>query len=285
MRQLLASARQGFILEQVRLEGQVTVAALSRELQVSDETIRRDIGRLDSEGLLHKVHGGAVSIPGNCLEEVYEKRLEQNVPEKMAIAACAAGLVRENDVIGLDTGATIDWLCRVLPDVKNLTVITASVSALNILMERVQNGEIHPRIIFLGGEVNCENRYTQGHMTTQALQRFSLDKCFVAATAVSLSGISMYDLYDGEYSAALIGQSASSCYLGASEKTGKEALMRVCGLEKLRHFITDDCFPIPAEMRRYLDTVGVSCHIVSVCETGTPASQRRDGDTHEEDRP
>lgn len=260
---MLASKRQELILNRLSQWGQITVADISSELGVSSETIRRDINLLSAKNLLSKVHGGAIALKGNRLEPSYDERSEQNIDEKRAIGIYASGFVRDNQVIGIDTGATLDWFCRALPMLKNLSIVTSSISALEILMERSAKGEIAPQIIFLGGQVNCSNRYTQGPMAVEMLEKLSLDACFIAATAISPTGIKMYDLWDGAMTGALMEKSACTYYLGDSSKAGHEALYKVCGLEKLSHYITDEKRPIPESLSKALESAGVRCHIVS----------------------
>lgn len=260
---MLATERQRIILEATHRDGQVLVGQLAAELNVSDETIRRDISYLNEVGAIRKVHGGAVPIAKNQFEDTYEIRVDIDREEKEKIGKYANQFINSNDVIAIDSGATLDWLALAINGVENLTIITCSISAIDILVKKQNSGDFSGRIIFLGGEVNCRSNAVEGGLTNEMLSRFSIDKAFIAATSISNNGVRMYHIEDGIFSSLLIKNSAMVFILSASHKFGKESLYKVCDLEAVHHIITDEKNKISEKLLRALDEAGVQLHVVS----------------------
>src|SRR3954468_21139365 len=131
---MLASQRQQLILEEVRRRGAVRVSELTELLDVSDMTIRRDLDVLSASGLVDKVHGGA-TVPGRLSADDlgFEAKSTRQLEEKDAIARAAAELVEPGQAVGLTAGTTTWRLAHHLLDVPDLTVVTNSIQAANVL--------------------------------------------------------------------------------------------------------------------------------------------------------
>jgi DeoR family glycerol-3-phosphate regulon repressor len=112
---LLGATRQSAILKAVTARGSCTVTELARELDVSGETIRRDIRVMARQGLVRKVHGG-VSVPDQLRESSFRQRLMENAEAKQAIARLAAAQVQSGDSLMMDTGSTTAYIARELAD-------------------------------------------------------------------------------------------------------------------------------------------------------------------------
>ena len=130
---MLPIERQNRIMEILSVEGAVTVSKLSAELDVTEETIRRDLEKLEKNESLRRTHGGAVPIDGTTFELSLEKRKHTNVEEKARLAKTAAGFVASGDTIFLDASTTTFYMARELKKVRNITVITNSVRVINEL--------------------------------------------------------------------------------------------------------------------------------------------------------
>src|SRR5487761_130656 len=130
---MLARHRQSLILQAVRSDGSARVSDLTQRLGVSDMTIRRDLEVLARDGLIEKVHGGAV-LPGSPAshEPGFEAKLVLERPEKTAIARAAAGLVRPGTAIAIAAGTTTFSLAQCLLDVPGLTIVTNSLRVANL---------------------------------------------------------------------------------------------------------------------------------------------------------
>ncbi|MGH3492885.1 MAG: DeoR/GlpR family DNA-binding transcription regulator, partial [Sciscionella sp.] len=131
---MLARQRQVVILDEVRRTGAVRVSDLVERLGVSDMTVRRDLDVLAGRGLVEKVYGGATSMVGRSTDEPgFEAKSVRALPEKEAIAARAAAIVRPGTAIGLSAGTTTWTLAHLLDDVESLTVVTNSIKVADVL--------------------------------------------------------------------------------------------------------------------------------------------------------
>src|SRR6202451_55183 len=130
---MLARHRQSLILQAVRNDGSARASDLTQQLGVSDMTIRRDLEVLAKDGLVEKVHGGAV-LPGSHggHEPGFEDKLVLERPEKTSIARTAAGLVRPGTAIAIAAGTTTFALAQCLLDVPGLTIVTNSLRVANL---------------------------------------------------------------------------------------------------------------------------------------------------------
>ncbi|WMT40121.1 DeoR/GlpR family DNA-binding transcription regulator [Paenibacillus sp. D2_2] len=130
--------RRQTILAQLSKEGKVQVHDLAGIFNVSTETIRRDLDRLEKEGKLRKVYGGAVQTRSEWIEPTFMKRSQMHHAEKQSIGRLAASLVREGETILLDNGTTTLEIMRELKHRADVTVITNSVPVLTSALEDFQ---------------------------------------------------------------------------------------------------------------------------------------------------
>ena len=130
---MLARHRQSLILQAVRSDGSARVSDLTQRLGVSDMTIRRDLEVLARDGLVEKVHGGAV-LPGSPAshEPGFEAKLVLERPEKTSIARAAASMVTPGTAIAIGSGTTTFALAQCLLDVPGLTIVTNSLRVTNL---------------------------------------------------------------------------------------------------------------------------------------------------------
>ncbi len=126
---MFAIERQQLILEKLKEDGAVSVSKLSLEFSVAEETIRRDLEKLEKQEKLLRTHGGAVPIDDNKHEPSLEKRRKINVEGKEKVAALAADLVSPGDTIFLDASTTTFYIARELKKMKNITVVTNSLDS------------------------------------------------------------------------------------------------------------------------------------------------------------
>ena len=127
---MLAAERRNLILEKLQEERRVVVSELSSQFGVSEETIRRDLDKLDKEGYAVKSYGGAVIREGLSLDLPFNVRKNTNVGSKQKMAEIVASLVREGDHIFLDASTTDVFIARALKEKEHLTVVTNSVEIL-----------------------------------------------------------------------------------------------------------------------------------------------------------
>ena len=135
---MLARLRRKQILEELRAKGGVRLTELSEELSVSEMTIRRDLDALQKDGLIERVHGGAVLAQFGTEEPGFEKKVLREHDEKAAIAERAAALVKPGSAVALSAGTTTHALASRLSTSEGLTVVTNSMNVWNELHRRRQ---------------------------------------------------------------------------------------------------------------------------------------------------
>ena len=150
---MLARHRQSLILQAVRSDGSARVSDLTQQLGVSDMTVRRDLEALARDGLIEKVHGGAVlpGTPTSSHEPGFEAKLVLEQPEKAAIGRAAASLVKPGTAIALSAGTTTFALAQCLLDVPGLTIVTNSLRVMNLFSSARPTNGSHTSVILTGG--------------------------------------------------------------------------------------------------------------------------------------
>jgi DeoR/GlpR family transcriptional regulator of sugar metabolism len=178
---MLARQRHQEILDRVGRAGAVRVTELARSLGVAEETIRRDLEKLDSEGKLVRTHGGAVSLPEDRREVPFDVRRGTHSAEKESVARAAARFVDEGDVIALDASSTAYCLARALPD-RPLTVLTNSMEVATLLMARPK-----VQVVSTGGMLDVASQSFVGSFAEEALLRLHIGKLFLSSKGVDLA--------------------------------------------------------------------------------------------------
>lgn len=238
---MLAEARRMQILDLISRagEGGVSVIGLSRQLSVSEMTIRRDLDWLEERAIVKRVHGGAIAYPSTVPEKPFDDRLLESSPQKKSIGWAAAQLVNDGDRIILDAGTTMQQIARNLTCKNDLTVITNNLPA---VLELARCPNI--KTFILGGELKHKELCTVGGMMKSDLGRFSADKYFMSVAGFSLkNGLTDPDLYEVEGKQSMM-QAAERVILAAdSSKWGIAALVKIAPLSEVDQLVTDDDLP------------------------------------------
>lgn len=227
--------RKKTILEQLMKEEKVQVFLLSEQLSVSPETIRRDLDRLDKEGMLKKVYGGAVKARTESWEPPFIQRTQINHTEKESIGKLAASLVKEGETIMIDNGTTTIEVIRYLRDRSDVTIVTHSVPALLLAMEMFKG-----RIVFAGGEIDVHLQSAGGALTERVLQQFKVHKAFISVGGISLvDGITDYDLKEVSISRKMMERAEEVIVLADHSKLGISTFAQIASLQEVSMIITD----------------------------------------------
>ncbi|WP_337102211.1 DeoR/GlpR family DNA-binding transcription regulator [Paenibacillus sp. YIM B09110] len=238
--------RRMTILNHLEMEGKVQVHRLSEQLSVSTETVRRDLDRLEKEGKLRKVYGGAVKMRMELVEPPFLKRTQMMKAEKASIGKLAASLVEDGETIMVDNGTTTIEILPYLRDRTNITLITHSIPVLNLAMETFRG-----TIIFAGGEVNPEYQATTGSLTDRMLDQFKVNKAFISLGGISLAdGITDYHLAEAAISRKMMQRAEESILVADHSKFGMSTFARVARLEEISMLITDAGCP-----KEWIDTM------------------------------
>jgi DeoR/GlpR family transcriptional regulator of sugar metabolism len=211
---MLTTQRKQAILAALKRDGQVVAKTLSESFGVSEDTVRRDLRELAAEGLLQRVHGGA--LPASAAVGNFVQRQDIGVPAKRAIAAQAASMISPGQVIILDGGTTCVELARCLPHTLDITVVTHSPS---IAIELVA----HPRaeVVLIGGRLFKHSVVAVGAAAIEAMAHIRADTYFMGVTGVHpTQGFSTGDLEEAYVKRALAARAAEVVVLASTEKLG-----------------------------------------------------------------
>jgi DeoR family glycerol-3-phosphate regulon repressor len=247
------AARHDAILNEVSNTGSCTVAGLARRLDVSGETIRRDIKRLASQGLVRKVHGGA-TLPAPLHEASFAQRMGENAAAKEAIAGAAAAHIVDGETLAFDTGTTTAYVARALAGRRDLLVVTNSLDIGRTLAGTAGPGR--NRVFMAGGELNAELGCALGASAAEFVSQFRVRTAFLSAGAIdAVDGLTDFDMAEAEFSRTLIEAAERVFVVADHTKFGKRALVRACAIDRIDVLITDAA--PPPDLARQLDDAGV----------------------------
>ena len=235
MKHLVANSRKQFILETLKKTGGIKISELAKKLGKSRMTITRDLDELAKDGLLLRVHGGAVSNISRGYEPPYFSRKGLRTGAKQAIANMANELITEGNTLILDVGSSTRELAQLLKKRKNLTVITPS---LEHAMELAGNSLI--KLIVTGGVVRVGEMSIVGPISENTINEFNVDKAFIGAGGIDLkAGLTEYNTEDAQVKKSIIENSKQSIVLADSTKLGNVTFSKVISLEQIDILITD----------------------------------------------
>ncbi|MGG4033880.1 DeoR/GlpR family DNA-binding transcription regulator [Paenibacillus cisolokensis] len=243
--------RRKYILEQLTRDERVKVAELAEKFRVSTETVRRDLDRLEKDGILKKVYGGAVKSRAEGWEPPFVSRAEMLAKEKETIGRLAASLVKDGETVMIDHGTTTLEVLRYLGDRKHVTVVTHSVPLLLLAMEMFAG-----RIIFIGGEVSPRQQSVAGPIAEAMLKQLKVNKAFISVGGISLNeGITDYDLNEVSISRLMIERAEEVVVLADHTKFGKITFANIAPLKDVSMIITDE--QCPEEWMKKLTEKGI----------------------------
>lgn len=233
---MLAQERYKYIIESLNRDYAVKVSKLIKELNVSIETIRRDLEHLEKEGVLDRVYGGAVPKKITVDKLSFEKREEEFKEEKLEIASIAMRYIVEGQSIALNDSTTNVEIAKQLKGkFKNITVITNSLA----IATELANSQ-GTKVILAGGLLNNKEYAFYGEFAKNILSNFIVDRAFIGVGGVSLNrGITDYDIYTVEIQKILIEMSNEAIILADSSKIENVSLTKISDLEDISFIITD----------------------------------------------
>jgi len=235
---LLSNKRQAEIIKIVRTRGSCSIGELARQLDVSDETIRRNVKVLSANGLLEKVRGG-VMVPHAVSEPAFPFRMSENKEAKQRIAATIAGLVQDGDSLILDNGSTTAYIAQALTSHQNLFVVTNSVVIANILAIRPGN-----RVFMAGGELRNHDGGAFGPEALDFVKNFEVGRAIFSSAAIHPEkGFLVHHLCEAEFARAIVARSERTYVAADSSKFGRRAPLRMCEPSDVDELITDTAPP------------------------------------------
>jgi DeoR/GlpR family transcriptional regulator of sugar metabolism len=235
-----ADKRRHAILAQLAQQQAVRVTELSRAFSVSEVSVRRDLSWLERQGVLRRIHGGAVPVPNARVQQSQDgPKLSAHAAEKASIGRAAAELVRPGERLLFDSGTTVLEVARHLPpDLResgNLTVITSS---LPIVRELGPCKGIH--LILLGGVYLPQYEVVVGPQTVAQLEGLHADKLFLGADGLtSAKGVTAANVLEAEVDRAAIAAASQVIIVADSSKIGLIGLTTILSLNDVKKLITD----------------------------------------------
>ncbi|MCZ1268849.1 MULTISPECIES: DeoR/GlpR family DNA-binding transcription regulator [Paenibacillus] len=232
---MLAAERYDRIVEMVNVKGSMRVSELSEHCRVTEETIRRDLDRLEQAGRLRRSHGGAVSVKEEQPEIPYRVRETTHAEEKKRIAQSALSMIRPGDRILLDASTTAGYMAANMPDMP-LTVLTNSIQVATELSSREKI-----EVISTGGQLAQRSLSFVGPLAERSLETYHVDKLFLSCKGVHLEGggISESNELQARLKQKMVGISDQVILLADTSKFGVRAFARVTGLNAVHAVITD----------------------------------------------
>jgi len=229
--------RQQYILDQLQKQGSVKIADISKKINVSRETIRKDIYTLDKQGLVRALRGGA-TVPQSVDETKYGKRQHEAISEKNQIATNALRLLHDGESIFLDYGTTTFQVAEEIKrsHLTNLTVITNSTFVLNSLqfVENIQ-------IVLLGGTMRTSEGSLSGPITLDNINNLYADIGFFGCGGIDLqAGITNHYIEEVEVSKKMMSHCRMNVVLADHTKFEKNALYKTADIKDTDVIITDN---------------------------------------------
>lgn len=249
--------RQEEIFNYIAKSNVVTIQEISRALNISQSTIRRDLRALEDDKRIVSFHGGVSVSTGYG---TFSERTSKNIDAKRIIASAAANIVENNDFLYIGGGSTTYEFAEVLSQRKNLKNVTIVCSAMNIARCFVGSGIF--KVIVPGGELLAEDESMASQMTIDVLRSYNFTKAFVGTQAVNMKNgytLPKYDLCRlkqtvEEHSRELI-------LLCDHSKIGNISAYKVCDISKVNILITD-AFPESEDELTKMESGGV--HVIRV---------------------
>lgn len=223
------------IEEFINSKGFVTMEEIREEFSIAMPTVRKDISELANQKLIEKVYGGAKSIvkPAGRMH-IFKNREVVNVAEKNEIAHKAAKIIKDGDVIYIDSGTTAANIIKHIVG-KHVTVITSNLAAVNAISE-AEDVEVY----VLGGKLNKDTMSVDTSSACKQISRFNIDKAFMAATGYSIEGgIAQDSPTECEFKKYVLTVATECCLIIDSSKIGKKALVRYANAEDIKTIITN----------------------------------------------
>ncbi|MFI3169939.1 MAG: DeoR/GlpR family DNA-binding transcription regulator [Faecalibacterium sp.] len=251
---MLAQERRNLILERLQEEKRVVVSALSHEYSVSEETIRRDLERLEKDGFAIKSYGGAVLNEDVNIDMPFNVRKKRNISGKQKIARIVERLVEHNEHITLDASSTSVFIAKALRGKNKLTVVTNS---LEVMVELSDVPDWN--IISVGGNLREGYLALVGSRALDTFRAYHVEKAFVSCKGLDLQAGVTDGNEDFAQAKSVMLQSAKERYLVVdSSKFDAIAFAHIADLTQITAIVTDVC--PPEQWLLYCEQNNIKCY-------------------------
>lgn len=250
---MLAVERRNLILEKLQDEKKVVVSELSALFDVSEETIRRDLDKLDKEGLATKSYGGAVLNENTSLDMPFNVRKKRNMKGKQMIADIVSGLIQEGEHIIVDPSTTAVSIVKALKNRKRLTVITNSIEVL-VELSDVSGWDV----ISTGGTLRENYLALVGPKATDVIRSFHADKVILSCKGIDLEkGITDANEMFSQVKQTMLKSAKQRILVVDHTKFNNIAFSKICDFTSIDLVVTD--IRPSDEWIRYFEEKGIEC--------------------------
>ncbi len=245
-------SRRKKILERIQETGEVMVAGLSKEFDVSEVTIRNDLEHMERKNLLIRARGGAIHSDNHVgIDQRLTEKNKLHTREKMAIGKKAASLIHEGETIIVDSGSTTAEIIKHLGGMRQLNVITNALNIVNLLMTHSQINVIIP-----GGYLRQNSMSLVGPLAENNLRSFYVDKLFLSTDGCDTrQGIYTPNIDEAHLNSIMISISKEVILVLDSSKFKRKSLAFICTIDKIKTVVTDA--GIPEDDKKRLEDAGI----------------------------
>ncbi|MBQ8005925.1 MAG: DeoR/GlpR transcriptional regulator [Clostridia bacterium] len=232
---MLVIERRRKIISKLNLSGKVIVSELAKEFDVTEETIRRDLEKLDKEGLASKTYGGAVLRGASAPSLPYNVRESVNVEQKQQIAEKLGELIRDGESLMVDSSSTAFYLIKKIKDKKNLTIITNSVK---ILLELADKSDWN--VLSTGGALKKGALSLNGSSAERMITSYHVDTAICSCRGLDAEmGATDSNESESLIKQAMFGSAGRRILSLDGDKLDKKAFVRICRMKDIDIIVTD----------------------------------------------
>ncbi|WP_341302111.1 DeoR/GlpR family DNA-binding transcription regulator [Lysinibacillus sp. FSL H8-0500] len=232
---MLPQDRHREIMKQLYEFQTVKISSLSKMLNVTRETVRKDLYDMEEKGLVRKVHGGAVLNKAN-LEINYADRKSANEAEKRSIAKRASDFVENGDTLYVDYGTTALLFIREILNKRNLTIVTNSLPIANEIIDFSDF-----EVIIIGGQVRKNEKSLFGPLAYRGIEKIYVDKGFFGVSGVDIqAGFTNIHMGESEVSRLMIQHSKKNIVMADSSKFNIVSMNQIASIEQVDVLVTDE---------------------------------------------
>lgn len=233
---MYAKDRISNIKQMIVNEKKVSVANLSNFFSVTEETIRRDLDKLEEEGVVTRTYGGAILNANHQNDNVqFHRRAALHLAEKQKIALNTLPLIKGKNSLATDASSTVMELLKLLKGRKELTILTNSTEALHVLATS------EAKVVSTGGELNKHSLSLQGNIAKETIAKYHVDVFAMSCKGLDLtSGVLDSHENEAETKKAMIAQSSEVILMVDHTKFDKKAFVQLVPLEKVTYLVTDE---------------------------------------------
>ena len=263
-----SAQRQEYLLQKAQENNFVSISETAKVLETSIETVRRDINLLCQKGQLKKVHGGAAPVKLLMRKDAdFMTRIHENQQAKLSICREAVKMIRDGDVVTMDSGATCYVLASCISGIRDVTFVVNSLRIAALLMDKLRAGDFTGRVILLGGELDAKNFMTYDAETVDELRNYHFHIAFVSCTSLNWDSVANSYSSTGVLLRRIMEQSNVCVLITDSDKIEKNSVYTFAKPTQFQRIIVDNQKPIPADLLNALQKSDTELTVVP-CEEG-----------------